>query len=41
MLAGRRPFAGDSTTELLASVTRDEPDWNGLPGSRRRTLSAF
>jgi eukaryotic-like serine/threonine-protein kinase len=31
MLAGRRPFAGDSTTELFAAVTRDEPDWNGLP----------
>ena len=38
MLAGRRPFAGDSTTELLASVTRDEPDWNGLPAATPERL---
>jgi Tol biopolymer transport system component len=41
MLAGRRPFAGDSTTELLASVTRDEPDWNGLPTATPERLRSL
>jgi len=31
MLAGRRPFAGDSVQETLAAVLRDEPDWGALP----------
>ena len=31
MLAGRRAFAGESVTEILASVMRDDPDWEALP----------
>ena len=31
MLTGARPFAGDSTSETLASVLKTEPDWNALP----------
>ena len=42
MLTGRRVFGGDSATETLASVMRDQPDWNVLssttPTSLRRLL---
>ena len=31
MLAGRRAFAGETTSEMLAAVMRDEPDWAALP----------
>ncbi len=31
MLAGRRPFSGESVAELLASVLRDPIDWSKLP----------
>jgi len=31
MLSGRPPFAGNSTTDLLAAVIRDDPDWDSLP----------
>ena len=31
MLAGRRAFDGADTTELLAAVVRDNPDWDALP----------
>ncbi len=31
MLAGRKVFDGESVTDILASLVRDEPDWNGLP----------
>jgi eukaryotic-like serine/threonine-protein kinase len=33
MLTGRQTFAGDSVTDLLSSVTRDEPDWSALPAA--------
>jgi eukaryotic-like serine/threonine-protein kinase len=33
MLTGRQTFAGDSVTDLLSSVTRDEPDWSALPAT--------
>jgi len=42
MLTGRRTFAGDDTSETLAAVLKDEPDWHGLstetPVSIRRLL---
>ena len=42
MLAGQRPFGGDDVSETLASVIKDEPAWNALPGdlppSLRRLL---
>ncbi len=31
MLTARRPFAGETISETLASVMRDEPDWSALP----------
>ena len=31
MLTGRRPFAGEDTSATLASVLRDDPDWQSLP----------
>jgi serine/threonine-protein kinase len=31
MLAGRRAFAGETSSEMLAAVMRDEPDWAALP----------
>jgi serine/threonine-protein kinase len=31
MLAGRRAFAGETVSEMLAAVMRDEPDWSALP----------
>src|SRR5262245_24248493 len=31
MLTGRRAFAGQDTTETLAAVIKDDPDWAALP----------
>ena len=31
MLSGRRPFEGDTVTDILASVVKSEPEWNALP----------
>jgi serine/threonine-protein kinase len=33
MLAGRRPFGGSTTSDTLAAILRDEPDWQALPAS--------
>ena len=33
MLAGRRPFSGETTTETIAAVLEREPDWNALPAA--------
>src|ERR1700676_405362 len=33
LLTGRRAFQGDTTTEILAAVLRQEPDWQALPAS--------
>ncbi|MBN2320986.1 MAG: protein kinase, partial [Acidobacteria bacterium] len=30
-LAGRRAFEGETVTEMLAAVIKEEPDWNVLP----------
>jgi serine/threonine-protein kinase len=42
MLAGRRPFSGDSVADVLAAVVKDPPDWtalpDGTPGGLRRLL---
>ncbi len=32
-LAGKRAFDGDSTTDILAAVVKEEPDWQALPGN--------
>jgi len=31
MLSGRRAFAGETVSDTLAAVMRDEPDWSALP----------
>jgi serine/threonine protein kinase/Tol biopolymer transport system component len=31
MLAGRRAFAGDTTSDTLAAILEHEPDWSALP----------
>jgi len=31
MLTGRQTFAGDTISEVMASVMKDEPDWSRLP----------
>jgi Tol biopolymer transport system component len=33
MLAGRRPFDGEDTTEVLGAVVRLDPQWDALPPS--------
>jgi serine/threonine protein kinase len=33
LLAGKRPFRGDTTLETLAAVMEGEPDWNALPAA--------
>ena len=38
MLSGRRPFAGETPGEALASVVKDEPRWDECPASVRRLL---
>jgi tRNA A-37 threonylcarbamoyl transferase component Bud32/WD40 repeat protein len=31
MLAGRRPFDGETLTDLLGAIVKSEPDWTSLP----------
>jgi Tol biopolymer transport system component len=31
MLTGRQAFRGESVTDILAAVIKEEPDWNALP----------
>ena len=38
MLSGRRPFAGETPAEALASVVKDEPRWDECPARVRRLL---
>src|ERR1700682_3396829 len=33
LLTGKQAFQGETTTEILAAVLREEPDWQDLPGS--------
>jgi eukaryotic-like serine/threonine-protein kinase len=33
LLTGKRAFHGETTTEILAAVLREEPDWQALPAS--------
>jgi serine/threonine protein kinase len=33
LLTGRQAFQGESTTEILAAVLREEPDWQVLPAA--------
>ena len=43
MLAGRKPFAGQTMTDTVAAILKEEPDWRALPGGtpvRVRSLIA-
>jgi eukaryotic-like serine/threonine-protein kinase len=31
MLSGRHAFAGDSVTDVIAAIVKDDPDWTALP----------
>ena len=39
MLTGRRLIAGDTVSDTLAAVLRDEPDWTSVPLRVRRLLA--
>ena len=41
MLTGRRPFAGEEISDTLASVLRDEPDYQALPAAARPLTSVL
>ncbi|HMJ85517.1 MAG TPA: protein kinase, partial [Vicinamibacterales bacterium] len=41
MLTGRRAFAGDEVSEVLASVLAREPDWTMLPAGLSPVLAAY
>jgi serine/threonine-protein kinase len=34
MVTGRRAFAGEDVTDVIAAIMRDEPDWSRLPRGR-------
>jgi Uma2 family endonuclease len=38
MLSGRRAFAGDTVTDILAAVLRADPDWTALPAGTPHRL---
>jgi serine/threonine-protein kinase len=39
MLAGRRPFGGETVTDTLATVLQAEPDWSALPATTPHAVS--
>ncbi len=39
MLSGRPAFEGDTTSDLLASVLKSEPDWSALPTSTPHSIT--
>ncbi len=41
MLAGRRPFEGDTVSDTLASVLKSEPEWKALPSATPAGLRAL
>ncbi len=40
MLTGKRPFEGETTTEILSEVIKTEPTWNGIPPQVQRLLKS-
>jgi eukaryotic-like serine/threonine-protein kinase len=40
MVARRRPFTGNTTTDTLAAVLKEEPDWSRVPDRLQRLLRA-
>ncbi|MCH9034460.1 MAG: serine/threonine-protein kinase, partial [Planctomycetes bacterium] len=37
-LGGRRPFEGETATDLIAKILERDPDWTGLPGDTPLTV---
>jgi len=40
MLTGKRPFRGETITDILAAVVGQEPDWSRIPVQTRRLVKA-
>ena len=40
MVTGRRPFDGETISEVLAAVIKSEPDWSPVPARLRRLLES-
>jgi len=40
MVTGRRPFDGETVSEVLAAVIKSEPDWSPVPPRLRRLLTS-
>src|SRR5437867_8255525 len=38
MFTGRRPFEGETISDTLVAVLKEEPDWNRVPAKSRRLL---
>ncbi len=38
MITGRRPFEGGTVSDVLASVIKEEPNWDRVPANARRLL---
>jgi hypothetical protein len=38
MLTGRKAFQGETTSDILASVLKEEPDWSAVPVKAQRLL---
>ena len=38
MLTGRQAFAGESVTDVLAAVVKEDPDWSALPADTPRSI---
>ena len=38
MLAGHRPFVGETISDVLAKIIERDPDWNALPAKTPRSL---
>jgi serine/threonine protein kinase/Tol biopolymer transport system component len=38
MLTGTRPFGGTSSTDVLAAIIKEEPEWDGLPAETPRSI---
>ncbi len=38
MLAGKRPFEGETVSDALAAVIRAEPEWSLLPSNTSQTI---
>jgi len=41
MLSGNQAFSGETLTDTLAAVVRDEPDWDSLPPDIPRTVRSL